>query len=67
MFQLPMAPLEKKTLIVLVLITPVPYMKQTLQQVVISVPDADKCTVNKPSSPLPDRSVFLSVSPSQDI
>jgi len=54
MFQLPMAPLEKKTLIVLVLITPVPYMKQTLQQVVISVPDADKCTVNKPSSPLPD-------------
>jgi len=54
MFQLPMSPVEKKTLIVLVLLTPVPYMKQMLQQVVISVPDADKRSVDKPTSPLPD-------------
>lgn len=66
MFQLPLAPTEKKTLIVLALKASVPYLKQTVHQVIISVPDADQCTVDKPVAPLPERCAPLDGAPPPD-
>ena len=54
-FLLPLSPTEKKSLLVLSLAAPVPYMRSTVHQGVVSIPDADKLTVDKPVAPLPER------------